>query len=249
VLVVDNPNLSVVLPVGCNAKCAFCYWKEGCGLTPERLKFVCDRLPDEFQQCSITGGEPTMSRELGEYLSIARERFPKVVLNTNGFNLSLDHMRTVTHVNISRHHWDDVENMKVFDSNSVPLTSELAVMCDVGNVTLNCFLPPKFEHQAFIDNYIQFAKDLGARVAFRKYYSDLEVLDKVDKQDTLVGSHSCGACLHRWHTINGVDVTFKYSVQETSDAMGGGVYELILQANGDLTFDWAGKKKLEFKEE
>ena len=78
-LAVDNPNLSVILPVGCNARCEFCYWEPGVGLTPEKFKFVSDTLPkDTFEQCSITGGEPTLLPNLIDYLKIAKDRFKKV---------------------------------------------------------------------------------------------------------------------------------------------------------------------------
>ena len=50
------------------------------------------------------------------------------------------------------------------------------------------------------------------------------------------------------YIINDVNVNFKYSVKETSEAING-IYELIIQSNGDLTFDWAGKNKLIFKTE
>ena len=104
-----------------------------------------------------------------------------------------------------------------------------------------------FSDKLFIEKYIEFAKSIGVKVAFRKYFNNLNLLTEVDTDDTLIGQHSCGACHHRWHKINGVDVTFKYSVQETSDAICG-IYELILQSNGDLTYDWKGKQKLYYEE-
>lgn len=246
-LAVRNPNLSVILPTGCNAHCPFCYWKQGVGLTTDRFSFVSSSLPGIFDQCTITGGEPTLSNELTEYLEIARSRFLKVVLNTNGSHLKPEHIRLVSYVNISRHHYDDYENAKIFGTPSVPCTNEIRAFCDRGDVTLNCFLPNNFKNGDFIARYIVFAKSVGAKVAFRKYFGDLTVLSSVDRDDTLIGKHSCGACLHRWHEIDGVDVTFKYGVQETSEHVDG-IYELILQPNGDLTFDWAGKNKLVYKE-
>lgn len=247
-LVVDNPNLSVILPVGCNAACEFCYWQKRTGLTPERFSFVANSLPDIFQQVSITGGEPTMlCNILQDYLLIAKDRFKKVVLNTNGFALEKDDFLFCDHVNISRHHWDDTENQKIFRTNFIPNVEKLQRLCSYGDVTLNCVLQDKFSDKQFIENYISFAKEMKAKVAFRKYFNNLELLVDIDTDDTLIGDHSCGACRHRKHIINGVEVTFKYSVQETYKASGG-IYELILQGNGDLTFDWEGKNKLTYKE-
>lgn len=247
-LVVDNPNLSVILPVGCNAACEFCYWEKKTGLTPDRFKFVADSLPNIFQQVSITGGEPTtIGDRLHDYLKIARARFKKVVLNTNGYALIKDDFKFCDHVNISRHHWKDLNNWEIFRTNDVPDVYDLERQCSYGDVTLNCFLSDGFNDRSFIDNYISFAKEMGAKVAFRKYFNNLELLTDVDIDDTLINDHSCGACRHRIHLINGVQVTFKYSVQETYKASNG-IYELILQGNGDLTFDWEGKNKLTYKE-
>lgn len=246
-LAVNNPNLSVILPVGCNAKCSFCYWKQDNGLTVDRFRFVSNTLPKIFDQCSITGGEPTLLFELDEYLKVAKSRFSKVVLNTNGYRLRHDHILIVDHVNISRHHYDDIINRKIFNCDSIPSGDSLKDLCRAGDVTLNCVLDDGFSDMLFIDKYILFAKECGAKVAFRKYFNNLNILSDVDKDSTLLSYHSCGACLHRRHIIHGVDVTFKYSVNETYEYVNG-IYELILQSNGDLTFDWAGKHKLTYKE-
>lgn len=247
-LSVNNPNLSIILPVGCNARCSFCYWEPSCGLTLDRIRFVSETLPDIFQQVSVTGGETTLYKDLGTTLDILRERFPKIVLNTNGFNLTKDIISKCNHINISRHHFLDNENRKVFGTDSVPDISCLKDLCSEGDITLNCVLPDNFSDTNFVSEYIKFAKSVGAHVAFRKYFNNLNVLSDIDKDDTLVYFHGCGACLHRVHEIDGIKVTFKYSVKETHEAIGG-IYELILQANGDLTFDWEGKNKLEFEEE
>jgi molybdenum cofactor biosynthesis enzyme MoaA len=247
-LAVNNPNLSVIMPVGCNAACGFCYWKKQTGLTKERFQFICDTLPKIFEQCSITGGEPTIHDELSDFLIIAKKRFKKVVLNTNGFKLKKEHIEIADYVNISRHHFDDFNNNIIFNSSTIPPTKKLKELCNYGNVTLNCFLPDGFRDKIFIKKYIDYAKKLNAKVTFRKYYNNLDILKYVDIDDTLIGQHSCGACLHRWHKINDIDVTFKYSVNETSDHMNGDIYELILQANGNLTYDWAGKNILKYKE-
>ncbi|MDC7221559.1 MAG: hypothetical protein PQJ59_16615 [Spirochaetales bacterium] len=245
-LTVNNPNLSLIMPVGCNAKCSFCYWESGHGLTLERFSFICNTLPPVFKQISITGGEPTLSPDLFNYLKTARNRFDKVVLNTNGHHVKKEYIDLVDYINISRHHYYDKENYDVFNTESVPDYEELKEICKSGKVTLNCFLPSDFTDYSFIERYIMIAKLLGSRVAFRKYYSDLDILP-VDHDDTLIDYHSCGACLHRRHLIHGVHTTFKYQVQETCEQMDG-IYELIIQPNGDLTFDWAGKNKLEYKE-
>lgn len=244
-LQVNNPNLSVILPVGCNAKCDFCYWEKGHGLTPTMFSDIISTLPPIFTQISITGGETTLSPDLLKYLKIARNRFNKVVLNTNGFDLQKEHFKYVDHVNISRHHYLDTENENVFKTSTIPTTSRLKELCSYGDVTLNCVLPDKFSNTDFVTAYIDYAKQLNAKVAFRKYFNNLDKLS-IDTDDTLIFEHKCPACLHRKHILNGVQVTYKYSVQETCDAIDG-IYELVLQPNGDLSIDWAGMKKLVYE--
>jgi molybdenum cofactor biosynthesis enzyme MoaA len=246
-LMVDNPNVSLIMPVGCNAKCDFCYWQKSSGITIERFKFIINTLPDFFKQISITGGEPTLDDNLQEYLKLAKQRFDKVVLNTNGFKLKKEHFDYVDFVNISRHHYNDSENSNIFRTNSIPDEIKLKELCSYGNVTINCFLEDGFSDEFFINNYIKFAKSIGANVAFRKNFNNLSKLP-IDSDNTLISSHECPACLHRKHIINDVNVNFKYSVKETSEAING-IYELIIQSNGDLTFDWKGENKLIFKTE
>lgn len=243
-LAVSNPNLSVVMPVGCNAKCPFCYWEKREGLTLKRFEFIGSTLPSLFSQVSITGGEPTLSPHLQGYLRVASERFDKVVLNTNGCMLKREHFKYVDHVNISRHHYLEEENRKVFGTKSVPSAAKLSELCGYGDVTINCVIPDGFSDDKFIAKYIEFGRTIGANVAFRKYFNNLEILP-VDKEDTLVDEHQCPSCRHRVHSIDGVKVTFKYSVKETFEDMGG-IYELIVQSNGDLTYDWDGKRRLEY---
>jgi len=171
-LAVNNPNLSIILPVGCNANCPFCYWEQGIGLTTGRFSFVASSLPSLFDQCTITGGEPTLCSGLSEYLKIARSRFSKVVINTNGYHLSREHIEMANHVNISRHHYDDAENEKVFGTQSVPRTSEIRSFCDVGDITLNCVLSPTFNDSDFIEKYILFASNSSMITGRLSRYSD-----------------------------------------------------------------------------
>ena len=159
-LAVTNPNLTVVMPVGCNASCKFCYWESNSGLTHSRFKFIADTLPNMFKQCSITGGEPTISNELMSYVEIANSRFDKVVLNTNGYRLTKDIIEAVDHVNISRHHYEDHKNEQVFGTNTVPSIETIREYCRYGDITLNCVLPDGFNNVSFVNNYISMGRDI-----------------------------------------------------------------------------------------
>lgn len=75
---INNPNLSIVMPGGCNGNCQFCFWKqtEPCGNYLEKVNNILKSLPSQFKQLSITGGEPTLSPYLEKVLNlIDREKY------------------------------------------------------------------------------------------------------------------------------------------------------------------------------
>jgi len=255
-LVVDNPNFSIVLPGDCNASCKFCFWKE----TPKadtlslrayraRLDEVLQELPNDFRQCSITGGEPTKSVYLNHTLASVRERFDKVVLSTNGYDVNPLMLGYIDHLNVSRHEMDDHLNTGIFQSNDVPNVSELREICDMANsvdvdVTLNCVLDSKFSDKPWIRAYIQFAKFVNANaVCFRKVHSDLKPLPVESGWGKIVAESSCPVCASRTMYIEGMKITWKYSVKEPSIEMKG-IYEAVFHSDGRLTNDWAGNNEI-----
>lgn len=57
----NEPNLTIVLPVGCNANCDFCFWhNRKMGKAYMNTLFLnINKLPQNFKQVTISGGEPT----------------------------------------------------------------------------------------------------------------------------------------------------------------------------------------------
>jgi len=159
---VIDPNFSIIMPTGCNAKCSFCFWKpkKASRDWSQKLLQTLAKLPEQFWQISITGAEPTSDFLLlaGTLRKIKRykHKFPKVVLTTNGYKLAkflADPKRyelfgqVVNHVNISRHHWKDDKNLLMFNAkpSSIPTQEELGELCSKLNtlgidVNLNCVL-------------------------------------------------------------------------------------------------------------
>lgn len=261
---IEDPNLSLVLPGGCNANCGFCFWKPTEGLKSpkytERLCTVLNKLPNQFTQISITGGEPTMSPALGAALrTIARiqdetGRYQHVVLTTNGLHLDrwLDDpsfLQVVRHVNISRHHHDWRLNQQIFRSRMVGANVLKRLCRDLNqsgiDVTFNAVITPDLR-PGEIEPYIEFARECGASaVCFRKRHTKRSTLAPTahEKQfsDHKVTHHSaCPVCRSDSMLIKGMPVHWKASTFEPSNDLGE-IYELILQANGQLTSDWAGE--------
>ena len=254
-LAVYNPNFSIVVPTGCNAKCKFCFWEGGKGVDKEeyltKLKRVLDFLPQEFTQCSITGGEPTMLPWLGEILELVRKRFARVVLSTNGYRLytSIRIYNNVDHINISRHSASAYMNKKIFGTDSVPSDVMLEAICNDANaqgvdVTLNCVVKEGLATESVYE-YVQYAKDVGANaVCFRKEHSDLVPLPAEGKMLTkVVDGSECPVCRTNVMLIRGMKVSWKYSVSEPSNELDS-IYELVMQPDGSLTSDWKGEHEI-----
>lgn len=192
----ESPNLTVLLPGKCNAKCDFCFWNRDfgrdktSGFVEKAMKQI-EKLPSRFRTISISGGEPTLSPVFAEFMIAlagyqrATGRFQRVVLTTNGVCLeSKLHIvsQVVDHINISRHHFDDKENCEVFQTNSVPSSGDLRLLVKklagtVLDLTFNCVISDdkKFsakqmkERIAFIEQYVAWASKIGANaVSFRK---------------------------------------------------------------------------------
>jgi MoaA/NifB/PqqE/SkfB family radical SAM enzyme len=138
----NNINLYIDLCRKCSGNCKFCIAK----LKKDYLKKV--KNPKEFldkldsalaklkeinPSVMIVGGEPTVDREklLGTMDLIKKHGLRKPILVSNGSHLEeyinyINDKDVFEHINISRHHYDDTTNEKVFNSKKVPNTEKLS---------------------------------------------------------------------------------------------------------------------------
>lgn len=258
-LLVDTPNFSVMLPGACNAKCEFCFWNrdQQANQFPmmdfaDRLAKVLDSLPPQFAQVSVTGGEPTISPVLDEVMSVLRERkdrFPKVVLTTNGVRLmkNKDVIRgVVDHINISRHHHSDLENWNIFKTKGVPSERELSRILEAeygADICLNCVVPPDVSYE-FCEAYLEWARYHRkiAAVNFRIYHNSMDDCAAQKKFEKIYGASdasTCPVCKVVRMKVRDMQVNWKYSVLEPTQHWDG-IYELVMQPTGIVTADWAG---------
>ncbi len=272
----ESPNFTIILPGPCNADCSFCTWKEN----PEAsgfltgLEYALKNLPIMFQQISISGGEPTISPYLRETLAIIRKyrnKFKKVVLTTNGTRLFTDPLQNglqlnslqniVDHINISRHASDDIDNIKVFDTNGIPSTAELELLAHrLHNSSLdsfidlnyNCVLTEGIDHDPV--KWIKFMDRTGIQsVTFRNQYDD-DSTSQIEQEFIDAGMQktsesNCPVCRTTVYRINGFTFKFHSSAFEPIKIFNGlnipdETYEVILQSNGNITRDWEGKSIL-----
>lgn len=267
-LAVNNPNLTILTPSTCDSKCSFCFGYNDKVMADKvtylsKLKYILENLPQEFEQISISGGEPTLcsSPYLEEIIGlIDKSRYPKLVLTTSGTlngKICFDNivkLGKIDHINISRHEVDDVANRKIFNNTDVPdiemLRKVMIPLCNMHgiDVTLNCVMMPGTRiFDIDIGEYIDMAKYAGASACcFRKIQdadSDLFPTYQESRYSEwkVVSESSCPVCRSKSQLINGMKVTWKASLLEPSNAMNG-VYELIYHPNAMLTSDWGGKQ-------
>lgn len=144
----DTLSMKVVLPVGCQASCDFCFNKH----TSNHLFLSCDeyfiknmeaslesvfRIRERTISVDITGGEPTFNRILlqrvlrliEKKIDELHPRISKVVLTTNGYNLKkcfeMDEFGLINIVNTSIHSTDYPERVRIFRSSRIPNNEEL----------------------------------------------------------------------------------------------------------------------------
>ncbi len=135
-----DPNFTILVPGGCNAKCDFCFWNADFGrIRPpadylNKLRHVLLNLPNSFSTVSVSGGEPSVSKMLIPVLQVIEEvrrtrQYDRVVLTSNGSNMpvleSIAAEGLIEHLNISRHHINDEKNEAIFKTKAVPTTKML----------------------------------------------------------------------------------------------------------------------------
>lgn len=263
----DDPNFSIVMPGGCNAACPFCFNKGKASIKGVNkfdwllnLQTWLQEMPSQFYQISITGNEPMLSPIIDGVLALCRrmkDRYSNILLTTNGTNL-LDKIDEVCagvhHINISRHHYDEKENKKIFGGTYNVTDSQLELIIDRFSargvdVSLNCVINDSTSFE-FISEFIKFAKRVGANaVRFRKENGDsLEMTSAealFDSAYPVLSRGECPVCRTWKRVIGGLDTFWKAAVIEPTDKVSDVVYELVYDADGGLYLDWGRKVPFE----
>ena len=243
----SEPNFSVFLPGECNAKCEFCYNQPQTNKVSyadylKNLEDIFAELPKFCNTISITGYEPTLSPILSNVLRLTDEYdFDRVVLNTNGtaiFSCVNSIHLYVDYINLSRHHYIDAVNKRIFGGSYNLTTEDIQMMCDEFNsmITLTSIVTPQTPYN-FIDSYIDYALSLGVEnVLFRQIAGNPEFLYIFDKQP-YTGFTMDKYCRYRTGERYGMKYTFKSSVINPG-LLCGKIYEYIYKPDGKLYTQW-----------
>lgn len=259
----DNPNFTIITPGGCNSFCSFCTdpfkRKPSADYLSNLVKVLANGLPDNFQQCSISGGEPTLSPELESILDLVHMsgRFRKVVLTTNGARLANFVpvlQRTIQHLNVSRHAIGYEANTDVFGTRDIITDDALrsvAFELNKAGIDVNLNHVYTADSQLTVDyvlRYIDYARSVGATsVSFRYDQNENSLeptyLEKLFSDWKTVNEGGCPVCRNHTVLVKGFPVVFKASFAEPSKAIAD-VYELVYHITGKLTTDWEGQQEL-----
>ncbi len=269
-IITDEPNFTIVLPVNCNMECSFCSWRTANQNIQDtndsyflkNLRIVLEELPEQFKQITISGGEPSLYTNLEQVMMfIGYHKFKnikKVVFTTNGTNLkelSKNSWFTsvVDYVNISKHHYNDEENNEIFKGQLINWEEIKEISSELGNygipTNINCVLSDSIEKRYpnnFVPIFVNTARyNYINSITFRKDYDDGDNIHHLEK---LLVKHKednhCPVCRKTHYIIDGMNIYFTSSVFEPNKILKNNLYEIILQPNGKLTMDWAGKNEL-----
>jgi len=224
-LCTDNPskvvsskmriNLYISITDVCLAKCPFCNnnTKQNCSETKnqfdvEKLSLIMKELKgkDLLNRVSVTGGEPLLNVELlnkvlNAIFEICGDK-QMVTINTNGVNLKrvfeLESLNKLEGIHISRHHFDDEINDKIFGFRTAHKEDIKFVINKAENkklFRLNCLLIKNYiANKENVTKFLEFASDLGIfRVGFvglmpineysiNNYVEYKEIFEKMNEQ-------------------------------------------------------------------
>jgi len=267
-----DPNFTILVPGGCNAKCQFCFWNADFGrIRPpanylEELRRVLLVLPESFRTISVSGGEPSVSKMLIPILqaidSTRRSRhYDRVVLTTNGSNMEvlkkIAAEALIDHLNISRHHYNDAKNEEIFKTKAIPSSAELQelIQCihrtsavDVCmNAVVTTVLPAEDTDELCARDLIDYAKGTGFdAVSLRKVATDVTPTPAevaFRKRYGVKHETKCPVCRGMVQDVDGFEVRWKGSVTEPS-IVSGKTYEAVFHPDGKLYADWGMKVPL-----
>lgn len=266
----DNPNFTIIMPVGCNASCDFCFNSES-EIDPvnfyinlkENLK-IANNLG--IKQVSISGGEPTIYLDvLMKVLKQVNEHAPSIiknVLTTNGYQLRELLMEPkigtyINHINLSIHSSDLDEHIKTLnlkkDSEKSIYTKEnlmnLISLAESKNIDVTINYVYTDIKRSELYKMVEFCKEIGVvRLCLRRDISlgikESGLINEfIEERNLMKSPSSCPVCNVYDLFLRGFPVSFKFGVKDTYDyieLLNYKAFELIMHKNGKLTIDWAG---------
>jgi len=242
-------DCKIILPVGCNARCSFCFSK-GAEFSEDFIGEVSKSLNKVSRvTANITGGEPTIYPKLIPLLMMLKnhQNVDKIILTTNGSNIL--EVRSIAeyinHLNISRHHFDDKINAELFGVNfniDYPTITEFFNSYGV-DVRCNCYLSDNFKTVKDLMLMVDWAVSNGFNsIKFRNDFNNGMKMNKWEKlfkkRFSPVYEDSCPVCRVSEYLYR-IPVFFGYGVPEPSEISR--FFEYVINQDGKLYRDYSCK--------
>lgn len=189
-------NLYIKINDACNAKCKFCSnsgIKDMGKIDFKKLEYVLKYLNERqlLNRLSITGGEPILKIDLlNNIANLIYNVIPDaiVTINTNAYNLrkvvNLESIDKIEGIHISRHHYKDEINERIFETNVAYEEDIKYVMNNIKNkklLRLNCLLMKNnIDRIEEAEKYLEFASELGI---FRVGFVSLMKINQYSKEN------------------------------------------------------------------
>ena len=249
--------IEVYLTKKCNAKCEWCFDKESYHptKTSDYTKIAETVLSHSQQNILLTGGEPTLYKDLDKLIEALNTGGKNVYMTTNGSKLNKHFLNTLVNLKgltISIHHFDLNKNFQLtgikIDENS--LIDGIKKLHEMNiEVRINCTVTLGFlQTLEDINNFIEFGKKIGVdsiRFAEVSYYDKLFVdLNKIfNGQYGLTDEPFVNGC-YKCATINGMKIDFKLSCgaltshRELPEGATSTTYKNIIYYDGEAYNGW-----------
>lgn len=170
----DGFNLYIDIATACNASCPFCIAptvgrKNGPGYF-SGLQYALDMTKEISGTVQIVGGEPMISKRLLPTLEAVRNRnFRRSVINTNGTFINLEVAQqlrdNLTHINISRHHYDEQNNQTIMNLRPELSNQQLSNVLKLlkgSQIRLQCnLIKGEIDNAEKMMHYMRWACELG----------------------------------------------------------------------------------------
>lgn len=265
-------HLHIICTYQCNAKCDFCIEKNmKCEHSSSFLLHVEAVLKEMHSQgilhtVSITGGEPTVFKDLIKLVNLIKEYHVFLTINTNGaklHKLASELNGKVDFMNISRHYINDQKNMEVFKC-------KVPTLIDIANLR-KLYPDTKFRVQAVVNeqtNLYEYAKlvddGLFDDISIRQLMLDgsmeainnrnlyLSLVQEAALYGELIEQELQDYYVYEIHNLYNCEFTFSYSDMkllgdQEKNEDSNFIREFIIKPDGEFSGSWFSEKVINFK--
>ena len=76
----------IAITYRCNARCKMCHiWQHPSKSSEEITPKDLEKIPNGLRFVNITGGEPFVRNDVGDFIEVLRKKARRIVISTNGF--------------------------------------------------------------------------------------------------------------------------------------------------------------------